>query len=302
MTQSEVILGVDLGGSSFDVGLVTLKGELLDRARVRVDHALSAEKLWAKLADLLDSQRERARQHKVRILAVGVGCAGSIEPNLASVSPINIPAWYQFGLGHRLATHVGLPIFGDLDARALALSEGWLGAARGRQNFCAINVGDAVSGGIVVDGQLLEGATGNAGQVGHIIVVPGGRRCACGAQGCLDAEVSGFAVASITGRTVHEPTYEIMQRTGRLVGQAAAGVCASLNLDFVVIGGSVAFSFAATFFNAAQEELERLSSAVDPSPRIVSARLADRGPLVGAAAIAIRGLNQSRRRTQLQTI
>jgi glucokinase len=212
------------------------------------------------------------------------------------------PAWYQFDLGHRLATHLGLPVFGDLDARALALSEGWLGAAKGRPNFCAINVGDAVAGGIVVDGQLLEGATGNAGQVGHIIVVPGGRRCACGAQGCLDAEASGLAVASMTGRPVSEPTYEIMQRTGRLVGQAAAGICASLNLDLVVIGGNVAFGFAATFFTAAQEELERLSVAASISPRIVAARLADRGPLVGAAAIAIRGLNHAERRVQLHTI
>jgi glucokinase len=299
---SEVILGVDLGGSSFDVGLITLRGELLDRARVRVDHTLGAEKLWDTLTDLLDAQRERARQRKVSIVAVGVGCAGPIERHLVTVSPINIPAWYHFELGHRLEVHLGVPVFGDLDARALTLSEGWLGAAKGRHNFCAINVGDAVGGGMVVDGQLLEGATGNAGQFGHIIVVPGGRRCSCGAQGCLDAEASGLAVTSITGRPLSEPTYDIMQRTGRLVGQAAAGVCSSLNLDLVVIGGSVAFSFAATFFTAAQEELERLSAASDFSPRIVAARLADRGPLVGAAAIAIRGLNHARRRSQPQTI
>jgi glucokinase len=298
---SEVILGVDLAGSSFDVGLVSFRGELLDRTRVRVDHTLSADKLWARLTDLLDTQRERARQREVRIVAVGVGCVGPVERNLVTVSPANIPAWYHFDLGYRLETHLDLPVFGDLDARALALSEGWLGAARGRQNFCAINVGDVVGGGIVVDGQLLEGATGNAGQVGHIIVVPGGRRCSCGAQGCLDAEASGLAVVSMTGRPLSEPTYEIMQRTGRLVGHAAADICASLNLDLVVIGGSVAFSFAATFFTAAQEELERLSVTSGLSARIVAARLADRGPLVGAAAIAIRGLNHAQRRSQLQT-
>jgi glucokinase len=299
---SEVILGVDLGGSSFDVGLVSYRGELIDRTRMHVDHTLGAERLWARLADLLDTQSERARRREVKVVAVGVGCAGPLGDNLSSVSPVNIPAWYQFDLGHRIATHLGVPVFGDLDARALALSEGWLGAAKKRPNFCAINVGDAVAGGIVVDGQLLEGATGNAGQVGHIIVVPGGRRCSCGAQGCLDAEASGLAVASMTGRPLSEPTYEIMQRTGRLVGQAAAGICASLNLDLVVIGGNVAFGFAATFFTAAQEELERLSAAASISPRIVAARLADRGPLVGAAAIAIRGLNHAERRIQLHTI
>lgn len=292
---SEVILAVDLSGSSFDVGLVTMRGDLLDRARSRVDHDLSAEKLWGQLIELLDSQRERSRQHQVQIVAVGVSCAGTIGRNLSTVSPINLPAWYNFELGQRLLAHLGLPVFGDLDAKSLALSEGWLGAAKGSKNFCAISVGEGVGGGIVIDGQLLEGATGNAGHVGHVIVVPGGRRCGCGAQGCLEAEASGLAIESITGRPTSEPSYEIMQRTGQLVGRATASVCASMDLDLVVVGGSVAFAFAATFFASAQEELDTLSASWPFSPRIVSARLGDRGPLVGAAAVAIRGVNQARR-------
>jgi glucokinase len=299
---AEVVLAVDLSGSNFDVGLVTMRGDLLDRARIRVDHDLGAEKLWTRLAELLDNQKDRARQHQTRIAAVGVSCSGSIERNLSTVSPINIPAWYNFELGRRLSDHVGLQIFGDLDARALALSEGWLGVAKGYRNFCAISVGDGVGGGIVIDGQLLEGASGNAGHIGHVIVVPGGRRCGCGAQGCLEAEASGLAIESITGRPTTEPSYEIMQRTGELVGRAAAGVCSSMDLDLVVVGGSVAFAFAATLFASAQEELDRLSAAWPFSPRIVSARLGDRGPLVGAAAVAIRGLNQSRRGVRFQAV
>jgi glucokinase len=288
-------LAVDLSGSSFDVGLVTMRGDLLDRARSRVDHDLSAEKLWGQLVELLDSQREQSRQHQVQIVAVGVGSVGTIGRNLSTVSPISLPAWYNFELGQRLLGHLGLPVFGDLDAKALALSEGWLGAAKGSKNFCAISVGVGVGGGIVIDGQLLEGATGNAGHVGHVIVVPGGRRCGCGAQGCLEAEASGLAIESITGRPISQPSYEIMQRTGQLVGRATASVCASMDLDLAVVGGSVAFAFAATFFASAQEELDTLSASWPFSPRIVSARLGDRGPLVGAAAVAIRGVNQARR-------
>ena len=93
---------------------------------------------------------------------------------------------------------------------------------------------------------------GIAGQVGHIIVEPGGRRCVCGAQGCLDAEASGVAIESITGRPLTEPTYEIMQRTGVLVGRAAATVCNTLDLTLVVVGGTIARNFAATFFHSAQ--------------------------------------------------
>ena len=130
-----------------------------------------------------------------------------------------------------------------------------MGAAKGYDNYCVITVSTSIGGGIVLDGELLDGASTNAGHIGHIIVDPNGRRCTCGARGCLEAEASGMAIEAITGRSPTEPTYEIMQRTGRLVGRAAASLCNLLDLDLVVVGGGVALGFAATFFNAAQEEL-----------------------------------------------
>ena len=139
-------------------------------------------------------------------------------------------------------------MYGDLDAKALALAEGWLGAARGVSSFCAMTVSDGVGGGFVIDGDLLDGATGNGGHVGHVMVEPGGRRCQCGARGCLEAEASGLAIEAITGRSLDEPTYDIMRRTGKLVGRAAGMICSAMDLDLVVVGGSVALGFAATFF------------------------------------------------------
>ena len=100
-----------------------------------------------------------------------------------------------------------------------------------------MTVSTGVGGGLVIDGELLDGATGNAGHIGHLIVEPGGRRCWCGARGCLEAEASGLAIEAITGRSPTEPTYDIMRRTGRLVGRAAGMICTSLDLDLVVVGG-----------------------------------------------------------------
>jgi glucokinase len=297
--RRDVILAVDLGGTKFEVGLVTLRGDVLDRSRVEVDRDLGARSLFAGLAEILGEQIVRAReQHDVRIRAVGVGSAGPIARQVEHVSPINIPAWREYPLRAELqtvlATHgLRVPVYGDLDAKALALAEGWLGAARGVEHFCAITVSTGVGGGIVLDGLLLDGASGNAGHVGHVIVEPGGRRCGCGARGCLEAEASGTAIEAITGRPPTEPSYEIMQRTGRLVGRAAATVCTALDLDLVVVGGSVAFGFAATFFNSAAEELDRcMPRTQGRSPRIVSARLGDRAALVGAGAVGVRGLRR----------
>ena len=289
-----VVCAIDSGGTKFEVGLVTLDGALIDRERGEVDPDVGPQSHLAMLAALVSSQLVRAREHHRRqVLAIGIGCAGPIEPNCATVSPVNIASWNRFPLQGHLEELTGLRVFGDLDAKALALAEGWLGAAIGVRNFCAMTVSTGIGGGIVIDGELVDGDSGNAGHVGHVIVEPGGHRCGCGARGCLEAEASGLAVQSLTGRPATEPTYEIMQHTGRLVGRGAAMLCNSLDLDLVVIGGGVALGFGATFFLAAQTELDLMSQVtLGPPPRIVQTKLGDRGPLVGAGAVALRGLGR----------
>jgi glucokinase len=293
----DAILAVDIGGSKFASGLVSFRGELLDRSVVEVQRDVGPQSHFAALVAIVNEQLDAARsQSGMRVRAIGIGCAGPIERNCETVSPINVSAWRRFPLRQHLADLTGLPVFGDLDAKALALSEGWLGAARGAKSFCAMTVSTGVGGGFVIDGELLDGATGNAGHVGHIVVEPGGRRCGCGARGCLEAEASGLAIEAITGRSPTEPTYDIMRRTGRLVGRAAGMICSSMDLDLVVVGGGVALGFAATFFNAAQEEIDAVARVGQgTAARITPVRLGDQGPLIGAGAVGIRGLHRASR-------
>lgn len=295
--SSDVALAVDVGGTKIAAGLVTVEGRLIDRAKVVIDHQWNAETLFVQVADMVTAMQRRAlAHHRLRPVVVGVGSAGPVEAGLETVSPLNIPAWNRFPLRSRLADVCGLPVYGVGDVKALALAEGWLGAARGRSDFMAMVVSTGVGGGIVLDGQLLDGASGNAGHVGHIVVDPNGRRCACGGRGCLEAEASGPAIEAITGRPPTEPTYEIMQRTGRLVGLAAASVCNLLDLDLVVVGGSVALGFGAPFFLAAEEVMHQHCQLAFSRPaRITPVRLADQGPLIGAGAVGWRGLRRARR-------
>jgi glucokinase len=123
-----------------------------------------------------------------------------------AVSPLNIPAWRGFPLRQRLITVLeehaatrGVRLRVDNDAKALALGEGWVGAAKGERDYLAMVVSTGIGGGIVLDGRLLGGASGNAGHIGHMIVEPDGRLCACGARGCLEAEASGTGIAQATG-------------------------------------------------------------------------------------------------------
>ena len=290
----ELALAIDIGGTKFGVGLVNRSGELVDRVIVPVDKRASADELFEDLEIAVSAQLERAREHHgVAASVVGVGSAGPIAPNVETVSPLNIPQWREFPLRDRLHIATGLRVFGDGDAKALALAEGWLGAARGVDNFMAMVVSTGVGGGIVLNGQLLDGETGNAGHIGHVIVEPNGRRCTCGGRGCLEAEASGPAIEAITGRPPEQPTYEIMVRTGRLVGRGVASVCNLLDLKLAVVSGSVALGFGATFFNAAQRTLDELCGLeFSRKARIVPGRLGDDGPLIGASAVGWRGLNR----------
>jgi glucokinase len=292
-----VILAVEIGSTEFQTGLVDTRGVLIDRARVPIATDEGPESNYTALASVVTEIMEVAHaRHDARIRGVGASSGGLATRWLESVSPVSVPSWQGFPLRSRLAELTGLPVYGDLEAKALALAEGWLGAAQGHSNFCAITVSTAVTGGIVLDGELLDGQSGCAGNVGHFVVEPGGRRCHCGTQGCLDAEASGLAIEAITGRSPNEPTYEIMQRTGRLVGRAAASVCNTFDLTLVVVGGTVALGFGATFFHAAQSSLdEHVRLSYSRGARITPSRLGDQGALVGAGAVGWRGVRRAAR-------
>ena len=209
------------------------------------------------------------------------------------VSPLNIPAWVSFPLRSRLESLTGLAVTVDNDAKALALAEGWVGAARGSSNFMGMVVSTGVGGGIVLDGRLLDGRSGNAGHIGHVIVEPEGRLCRCGARGCLEAEASGNAIREMTGRSPAEATPELVSRTGRLVGLAVASVTSLLDIELTVVSGSVALGFGGPFFAAASKELATRSRiAFTSGARIEPAGLGSSGPLIGAGAVAWRAQNR----------
>ncbi len=208
-----------------------------------------------------------------------------------AVSPLNIPGWREFPLRSRLSTLTGLDTFVNNDAKALALSEGWIGAAKGRDNYIGMVVSTGIGGGIVLNGRLLEGASGNAGHVGHVIVEPEGRACVCGGRGCLEAEASGTALTSILGRPPVAAPPAVVERTGTLVGRGVASVVNLLDLPLAVVSGSVALGFGTPFFEAAQRELDaRCGLDFARGARIVPGALGEHGPLVGAALVGWQGL------------
>ncbi len=277
------VAAVDIGGTKLAVAVVSGAGEVLVEGRAPT-RGVGPEGLFSTLGALLD---DTIAASPSRPVAIGVGCGGPMTAGGASVSPLNIPQWRGFPLRSRLAERCELPTFVDNDAKALALGEGWRGAARGERNYLAMVVSTGVGGGIVLDGRLLDGADGNAGHLGHVVVEPTGRACACGARGCLEAEVSGTAIAAITGGPAADAPHAVRVRTGRLVGRAVASVANLLDLRLAVVAGSVALGFGPTFFDAANLELARCARLdFSAGARIVPTGCGPHGPLLGAAAVA----------------
>jgi len=280
-----------VGGTKLAAGIVAETGELLASESVPTTSGGGPEALMADLAALVRAVAGRAGSRPV--VVCGVGCGGPMSAGGELVSPLNIPAWRGFPLRERLGDLVDVPVHVDNDAKALALGEGWRGAAVGEADYLAMVVSTGVGGGIVLDGRLLDGHAGNAGHIGHVIVEPGGRRCGCGARGCLEAEASGTAIRAVTGRPPDEAGPEIIGRTGRLVGRAVASVANLCDLRLAVVAGSVALGFGAAFFAAAQAELDaRARLSFSRGARIRPGGLGADGPLIGAGAVGWRGIGR----------
>ncbi len=185
-----------------------------------------------------------------------------------------------------------MPTAVDNDAKALALAEGWRGAARGARSYLGMVVSTGVGGGLVVDGRLLEGDSGNAGHIGHVVVEPEGRQCVCGGRGCLEALISGPSIKAITGRPPESASLETIERAGLLLGRALTSVMALLDVRLATVAGSVALGFGEPFFAAAQAELDRHARIEYlHHPTVVPGGLGADGPLVGAAAVGLRALH-----------
>ncbi|MCZ7630495.1 MAG: ROK family protein [Microthrixaceae bacterium] len=279
------VAALDVGGTKIEAGVVDPRGGVLARARIPTppDHGGvgAAQELFASAAELLAAVIAEA---SVVVDAVGVGCGGPMDAS--TVSPLNITQWRRFPLRAALVAEFGLPVGVDNDAKALALAEGAHGAASDVENFLAMVVSTGVGGGLVLDGRLLDGAMGNAGHIGHLVVDPQGRRCGCGGRGCLEAQVSGTAIAEITGRPASEADLSVRRWAGRLVGRAVGSVCNLLDLQLAVLAGSVSIGFGAPFVEAAQQELDRVARLPNcAGARIRIGGLAADGPLVGAACV-----------------
>jgi glucokinase len=246
------VLAVDIGGTKLAAALVHGAGELgVPVSRPTPDG--DAEAVWDALAELVTEAIGVSD-----VSGAGIGSAGPLDAVAGTVSPVNIPSWRGFPLRDRLAELIGRPAVLVNDAVAGALGEYHHGAGRGVRAMLGMVVSTGVGGGLILDGRVYTGRTGNAGHIGHTIVDLAGDPCPCGARGCVETITSGPAMVrwalangwtglvpdaaslAASARTGHPVASAAFTRSARALGAGIASAAALCDLDRVVIGGGVA--------------------------------------------------------------
>lgn len=297
-------LAIDLGGTKVEAALVDDTGEIIPGSRVRVATGAAAASdvsvLSAALADVVASCRRHPRWSEVG--AAGIGSAGPIDLTAGTIAPINLPAAHGFAIVDALRTMSGLEhVTLRLDGTCIALAEAWLGAAQGVANAIVFVVSTGVGGGILTDGRLLAGASGNAGHLGQLIVVDidGDAAAATVEQRASGPHIVAWARAQgwtgSTGeelaaayRAGEEVAVAAVARSAQAIGVGLSSAATLLDLELAVVGGG--FSFVADDYAELVEAAAHAASVNDYAARlrVVRAGLGGDAPLIGAAALVHR--------------
>ena len=192
-----VVLGIDIGGTNTAFGLVDQSGQVIYNSSMPTQSEQTPEQLLGKLIAEIKTYLQNNSKYKV--VGVGIGAPNGNYFSGEVVDPPNL-AWPTTNLVNLVQKYFDTKVSVTNDANAAALGEMQFGAARGMKNFIVITLGTGLGSGIVLDGALVYGSDGHAGEMGHITTVPEGRLCNCGRKGCLET----YASAEGIRRTVQE--------------------------------------------------------------------------------------------------
>lgn len=264
-----LVVGIDMGASHMSVSLSNFSAQIIDEVEIPFDVDLGPKSCLAQVDSLLTEVLEKNGTRVSQILAIGMGVPGPIvsEEGLVIAPPI-MPGWDGYPIKKYIESRWNVPVSLNNDAELGALGEWAYGAGRGENHLAYIKVGSGVGAGLLLNGQIYQGATGSAGEIGHLTVDENGPMCDCGNAGCLEALAGGKAIARMGREAVKKnqrtmlssigPLEELSARdvaaaarrgdlvaqqiigsAGRYLGIAIAGLVNIFNPRMVVLGGGV---------------------------------------------------------------
>lgn len=321
--------GADIGGTNQTVAVARTDGQIVALVRRQTPPGGTATDVLGNVLAMADEALAQVGPDAgaTRLRAFGVGFGGPVDQQHGVVlTSHHVPGWDGFPLRERLQERLGAPVALDNDANAAALGEALFGAGRGRSPVLYVNVGTGIGGGVVVDGAVLHGAHGMAGEIGHVTVEPGGARCGCGKRGCLEAYASGRSLgrrareaavaaphqaqaliraaagdaAGIQGPHVFQAAaagdglaQRLLDETAAYLGIALANAANLLDPAVIVLGGGLSEAGDA-FLDPVRRALAAHVMPGVPPPALVPAAHGYNGGVIGALALAFQHLSGSR--------
>ncbi len=312
------VLGIDLGGTKTLVAVVGSDNRVLGRAKRTTPAKEGGAAIIASMVGAVEEAVKSAGLTRQDIAAAGIGSPGPLDVKAGVIlfsANMNVK---NFPIGPELSAVLNRPVLVQNDVRAGGYAEFRLGAGRGYRDIIAAFVGTGIGGCVILNGEIVTGSTGNAGELGHMIVKAGGPRCGCGSRGCMEALASKTAIARRVSKATRKglPTVlgeKMARKGGRLKsGDLAEAVAARdlvalkevhraahflgiglgslinvLGPEIVVIGGGVAGALGTPYLELVRTAA-RSQALTDPEGniRIETAALGDDAGILGAALLA----------------
>ncbi|PYP86833.1 MAG: glucokinase [Blastocatellia bacterium AA13] len=308
-------IGIDLGGNTLKGALVSSAGDLLREGRLEPEE-LSQDRIISQIADMVANLRDAERGPRIASIGIGVPGLVNSRSNRIEILP-NLPDLAEVDLIAELSERTGLPVVLDNDANAAAYGELQAGAAAGKRDVFYVSLGTGIGAALIISGNIYRGATGFAGEFGHMTIDPEGIECRCGNIGCLETIASGPNIVRRTRERLYrdrtsslsklalprnreftaldiarasregdEMAQVMMERTGMFLGIALAAVVNLLNVELIVLGGDVMEAGDLILKPTIKEVRRRAFPPSFNACEMVIAKLGASAGVIGAALLA----------------
>ncbi len=319
--MKEHLIGIDLGGTNLRCAVIDRQRNVLARHEESTLSNNGPDEVIARAADRVHDLLAEVGLEPAQIIAVGVGAPGPLDSKKGVVLEAPNLGWRNVPLAENLRQKVLIEVVLENDANCAGWGEYWAGAGRGCNSMVLMTLGTGVGGALILNGQLYRGRDGTAGEIGHVVIVDGGRSASTGNRGVLEAYASASATVKrfreamatgwescldgeekVTCEMIFNAAHEgdalachIVTETGRYLGVMAANLANLLNPERCVFSGGM-IKAGDILFNSIREECNRRAFPV-PSARmeIVPAELGENAGIIGAAGLAMVAMEADRR-------
>jgi glucokinase len=318
--RKDLIVGVDLGGTSMRALVADSSYQILGEDKRRTKAKDKPRKLIEEIADLIEEAVDKAEVKWSAIRAVSIGAPGAVDPVRGIVREAPNLGWKDVRLGAKLKGILGVPVLVENDVNVGVVGEHALGAAQGSHDVVGIFVGTGIGGGLILRDELYDGSRGAAGELGHMVLMMDGPKCGCGKRGCAEALASRTAMERdvraavkeghksavleimkerdherMTSRIIqlalrrHDPVMrQVMEHAQVYLGILVANVVNLLDPECVVIGGGIADRMHEDFVKPIRETAYKyfLQQRDAHRIRILAGLLGDNSGALGAVVLA----------------